>query len=69
MCVVLNLICFIEEVKSELLYTLKLVGPTAEAWEEGGYLLLFVRIHVTKVCPLYKDRGMLGCAPSQFPSK
>lgn len=31
MCVVLNLICFIEKVKIELLYTLKLLGPTAEA--------------------------------------
>lgn len=70
MCVVLNLICFIEKVKIELLYTLKLLGPTAEARAQGGCLLLFVRIHVvTKVCPLYKDRGELGYSPLQFPSK
>lgn len=57
MCVVLNLICFKEEVKSELVYTLKLVGPTTEAWEEGVCLFLSVRICVvTKICPLYKDR-------------
>ena len=62
MCVVLNLICFIEEVK--------LVDPTTEAWEEGVCLLMFVRIHVvTKICPLYKDRGELGCSRSQFHRK
>lgn len=70
MCVLLNLICFIEEVKSVLIYTLKLVGPTTEAWEEEVCLLLSVRIHVvTKGWPLYKDRGELGCSPSQFHRK